>query len=73
MQLSIITPTFNESLNVSKFIASIEKTLKIKDFEIIFVDDNSNDQTYSVVKNIAQSKNYIRCIRFWVQWKSIEF
>ena len=63
MQLSIITPTFNESLNVSKFIASIEKTLKIKDYEIIFVDDNSNDQTYAVVKNISQSKNYIRCIR----------
>ena len=50
MQLSIITPTFNESLNVSEFIASIEKTLKIKDYEIIFVDDNSNDQTHAVVK-----------------------
>ena len=63
MQLSIITPTFNESLNVSKLIASIEKTLTIKDYEIIFVDDNSNDQTYSVVKKIAQSKNHVRCIR----------
>ena len=63
MQLSIISPTFNESLNISKLVASIEEVLTIEDYEIIFVDDNSQDRTYAVVKNIAKSKSRVRCIR----------
>ena len=63
MLLSIITPTYNEALNIKNFIEGIEKNVKIKDYEIIFVDDNSIDQTYKIVKDIAKKKTNIRCIR----------
>ena len=63
MLLSIITPTYNEALNIEKFINGIEKVIKIKNYEIIFVDDNSNDKTYDLIKHIAKSKKNIRCLR----------
>ncbi|MAJ23981.1 MAG: dolichol monophosphate mannose synthase [Rickettsiales bacterium] len=63
MLLSIITPTYNEAQNVEKFIKSIEKVINHKNYEIIFVDDDSKDKTHSIVKGIAANKKNIRCIR----------
>ena len=63
MLLSIITPTYNEAQNVERFIRSIEETINVSDYEIIFVDDNSEDETYDVIKKIAANKSRIRCIR----------
>ena len=51
MLLSIITPTYNEAQNVEPFILAVKKAMKkCKDYEIIFVDDNSQDKTYEIVK-----------------------
>ena len=63
MLISIVTPTYNEALNVKKFIHSLEVVPINKEYEIIFVDDNSEDKTYLIVKNIAKNKKNIRCIR----------
>jgi dolichol-phosphate mannosyltransferase len=63
MLLSIITPTFNEAKNVKKFVGLIESSLNNFSYEIIFVDDNSTDKTYEVVKKLASKKKHIRCIR----------
>ena len=50
MLLSIITPTYNEAQNVEAFILAVKKAMKtFKDYEIIFVDDNSQDKTYEIV------------------------
>ena len=53
MFLSIVTPTYYEALNEKKFIKAIENLKDISDYEIIFVDDNSNDKTYDLFKNIG--------------------
>ena len=37
MLLSIITPTYNEDLNIEKFIRGIEKAIKIKNVKQIFL------------------------------------
>ena len=62
MSISIITPTYNEALNVEKFIKYLEKVSVKQEYEIIFVDDNSEDKTYLILKNIARKKKNIRCI-----------
>lgn len=47
--ISIVVPTYNESKNINKFIKRLFK-LKYK-YELIFVDDNSSDDTLKKVKN----------------------
>ena len=64
MLLSIITPTYNESKNVKPFILAIRQSLKnFKNYEIIFVDDNSLDKTYKVVKDLSKKYKNVRCLR----------
>ncbi|MEC8099867.1 MAG: glycosyltransferase family 2 protein [Pseudomonadota bacterium] len=64
MFLSIVTPTFNEAKNVIPFILAIRKTLKsLYEYEIIFVDDNSIDKTYKVVKKVSKKYKNVRCLR----------
>ena len=64
MLLSIISPTYNEAKNIRPFILAIKASLKdFKDYEIIFVDDNSLDKTHEVVKSISKKYKNVRCIR----------
>ena len=56
MLLSIIIPTYNEAENIKPFILAIKKALAgYKNYEIIFVDDNSLDKTYDVVKKLSKT------------------
>jgi len=48
--VSIIVPAYNEEITAVKTIASLLKT-EYKDFEIIFVNDGSKDNTYRIVKD----------------------
>ena len=53
MSFSVILPTLNEKGHILKLIEEISyifKTFK-KEYEIIVVDDNSNDGTFEIVKN----------------------
>lgn len=51
MNLSIIIPTYNSEKTISKAINSILKQ-KLDDFEIIIVDDASEDNTEKIIKEI---------------------
>ena len=56
--ITIIVPTLNESENISRFFEKIAK-VKFK-YELIFVDDNSSDNTRSEIKKIK--KNNVKLI-----------
>ena len=47
-RLSIIIPTYNEDKNLKLLISEIVKSTKIKNYEIIVVDDNSSDKSYCI-------------------------
>ena len=47
--VSIIIPAFNEEKNIQPLTKKILKKLKKFEFEIIFVDDNSNDESKSIL------------------------
>ncbi len=61
--LSVIVPTFNERDNVSKLYRKLETTLKGIAWEVVFVDDNSPDGTWQVVRELARQDGRVRCIR----------
>src|ERR1700732_1825916 len=61
--LSVVVPTFNERDNVPRLYRKLEAALAGIAWEVIFVDDNSPDGTWDVVRNLARSDPRVRCIR----------
>jgi dolichol-phosphate mannosyltransferase len=62
-QLSVIVPTFNERDNVTTLFRRLEATLAGVAWEVLFVDDNSPDGTWDVVRGLARQDSRVRCIR----------
>jgi dolichol-phosphate mannosyltransferase len=62
-QLSVVVPTFNERDNVTVLYRRLDATLKEVSWEVIFVDDNSPDGTWDVVRGLAQQDSRVRCVR----------
>jgi|TARA_Y100000310_G_scaffold98473_1_gene96304 dolichol-phosphate mannosyltransferase len=60
--LSIIIPIFEESKNVEKLVNEITNNLQIDNYEILFVDDNSNDGTEEILNRLSKNNNKIKCI-----------
>ncbi len=65
MDVSIIIPTYNERENIPELIDRIKKTLDDKGikYEIIFVDDNSEDKTYEIIEEYSRIYNNIKLIK----------
>src|SRR5215475_12932727 len=61
--LSIVVPTFNERDNVTKLYRKLQATLQGIAWEVIYVDDNSPDDTWQVVRELARHDGRVRCIR----------
>ena len=62
-QLSVVVPTFKERDNVLVLYRKLEAALAGIDWEVIFVDDNSPDRTWSVVRELAARDTRVRCLR----------
>ena len=55
--ISIIFPLYNEEERLLKFIFNLKKLIKQirkKNFEIIIVDDGSNDNSENIIKNFLR-------------------
>jgi dolichol-phosphate mannosyltransferase len=63
LRLSIVVPTFNESLNVRELLHRIEMSLGAIGWEILFVDDDSPDGTAAVVRDLARTDPRVRCLQ----------
>jgi dolichol-phosphate mannosyltransferase len=61
--LCVIVPTFNERDNVIKLFEKLQGTLEGIAWEVIYVDDNSPDGTWEVVRGLARRDGRVRCIR----------
>lgn len=59
----MVVPTFNERDNVTVLYRRLEATLAGIAWEVVFVDDNSPDGTWDVVRALAQHDSRVRCIR----------
>jgi dolichol-phosphate mannosyltransferase len=62
-EVSVVVPTFNERDNVVTLFRKLETALAGVAWEVIYVDDNSPDGTWDVVRALAREDSRVRCIR----------
>jgi glycosyltransferase involved in cell wall biosynthesis len=64
--LSVVIPVYNECSLIDELVKRVKTNLKLitEDFEIIIVDDGSQDETWNSIENEAKLENRIKGIRF---------
>ena len=65
--LSIIIPSFNEEQNINELYKRIVKTLfeiKINDYELIFIENGSTDNSLLILKNLNTLNKNVKIISF---------
>ena len=61
-KFTIVIPVYNEGKNLKFLVPKIYKQLRRKKFELIIVDDNSNDETTKILKKF-KGKNFRHLLR----------
>ncbi len=64
MKLSIVIPAYNEEKNILPLYQKICRVLNNLEFECIFVDDGSSDNTFNEIKKISKKDKRIKGISF---------
>ena len=62
-ELSIVVPTYKESANVPALVKLLDAALVGIRWEVVFVDDDSPDDTWRVAKDLAVADSRVRCLR----------
>jgi dolichol-phosphate mannosyltransferase len=60
---TIVVPTLNEHDNVGPLIDRLDRLLEGVDWEAVFVDDDSADDTAAHLRDLGRTDRRIRCIR----------
>ena len=60
MNISIILPILNEEKNIISLVKLIKKNLSNIKYEIIFVDDNSSDNSKEIIKRLIKKNKFIK-------------
>ena len=63
VKLSVISPTYNEADNIEEFVKELTTVLKDADYEILFVDDDSPDQTWLRAQELSRHIPQVRSLR----------
>jgi len=66
MDISIVVPVYNEEESLGELREWIESILSVHsfDYEVIFVDDGSNDGSWKVIEELSGKHTAVRGIRF---------
>ncbi|WP_417562191.1 glycosyltransferase family 2 protein [Microbacterium sp.] len=64
LKVSVVVPTYKPGAGLDRLVASLDaQTLSRDEFEVIFVDDGSPDDTYSRLQEIARTRSHVRVER----------
>ena len=66
MNISVVIPLLNERDSINELSKSIIEIMNVYNFsfEIIFIDDGSNDGSWEVLEKLSNEKNFIKGIKF---------
>jgi len=70
LDLSIVVPVYNEEENIPDLISFITAAMHgfTESYEIVLVDDGSTDNSFVLLKGLAQRDPHIRLIRFGINY-----
>ena len=61
--IAVIIPTLNERENIPLIVQRLESLLQKWNWEVVFVDDDSQDGSQNVLLDLARKNPHVRCIR----------
>ena len=66
MDISIVVPLYNEEESLAELSAWVDLVMKSNGFtyELIFIDDGSNDRSWEVIETLAAAYSSVRGIKF---------
>ena len=66
MNISVVVPLFNEEGSLSELNSLISKVMRLHSFtyEVIYIDDGSNDSSWSIIKDLASKDKCVKGIKF---------
>lgn len=66
IDISVVVPLFNEEESLPELFAWIKRVMEANGFsyEVLFIDDGSTDNSWSVVKSLAKESDRVRGISF---------
>ena len=65
MEISVVVPLYNEHESLPELMAWIDRVLSEREYEVIFVDDGSRDESWAVISELyATYSNKVKAIRF---------
>lgn len=64
--LSVVIPAYNEQENIPHLVKSLEPVMEklSREYEIVFIDDGSTDNTFDVIKDMRKNNSRIKIIKF---------
>ena len=64
--ISVVIPVYNEEESLERLYRELSQVLEpISNWEIIFVDDGSDDDSLNVMKTIGKNDNRVTIISFY--------
>ena len=66
MDISIVIPVYNEEDNLSVLTSEVRNVLDVLEgsYEILFVDDGSEDRSFAILKQLATQDERIHVVKF---------
>ncbi|MEO8961909.1 MAG: glycosyltransferase family 2 protein [Ginsengibacter sp.] len=66
MDISVIVPLYNEAESLPELFAWIKRVMEVNhySYEVIFVDDGSNDDSWNVIRELRENDPTIKGIKF---------
>jgi len=65
MDISIVVPLYNEEESLPELVSWIHRVLNATyQFEILLIDDGSDDDSWQVIEELAVAHNFVRGIKF---------
>ena len=61
--IAVIIPTLNERENIPLIVQRLESLLQKWNWEVVFVDDDSQDGSQNALLDLARKNPHVRCIR----------